>query len=131
MRIPYQTWTGRKINLNVLRPFGCLVYSLIPMERRQFKLNPTAEKGIMLGYENDFSSYRILKLNDKRIVRKHSLKTDWIQAWNKPKKKFLRTLLLKTENLKLSTKPRKKSTAKSQPITFYLLTEEETPLLYT
>ncbi|KNZ58804.1 hypothetical protein VP01_185g6 [Puccinia sorghi] len=51
-----QVWTGRSVNLNVLRPFGCLTYSLIPKEKQVFKLHPTAEKGIMLGYDNDFSS---------------------------------------------------------------------------
>ncbi|KNZ62459.1 uncharacterized protein VP01_12680g1, partial [Puccinia sorghi] len=39
-----------------------------------FKLNPTAERGIMLGYENDFSSYWILKLDDRKIVRVRNVK---------------------------------------------------------
>ncbi|KNZ60301.1 uncharacterized protein VP01_1576g3 [Puccinia sorghi] len=76
MKVPYQVWTGRSIDLNVLRPFGCLTYSLIPKERREFKLDPTAEKGIMLGYENDFSTYRVLKLKDKKIVSVRNVKCE-------------------------------------------------------
>ncbi|KAH9458192.1 hypothetical protein Pst134EB_033400 [Puccinia striiformis f. sp. tritici] len=72
--IPYETWTGRKVNLQVLRPFGCSTYSLIPKERRTFKLLPTAERGIMLGYENDFSSYRIYKLAAKKVFSVRNVK---------------------------------------------------------
>ncbi|KNZ64384.1 DEHA2G11539p protein [Puccinia sorghi] len=68
MSIPYHTWTGRSVNWEVLCPFGCLTYSLIPKENSNFKLTPTAERGIMLGYENDFSSYHIFKLDKKKVV---------------------------------------------------------------
>ncbi|PLW15082.1 hypothetical protein PCASD_21521 [Puccinia coronata f. sp. avenae] len=76
MRIPYNVWTGKSVSLDVLRPFGCRTYSLIPKEKREFKLNPTAEPGIMLGYENDFSTYRIYKLNKKIVVRTSDVKFD-------------------------------------------------------
>jgi hypothetical protein len=76
MTIPYEVWTGRKANLDVLRPFGCLTYSLIPKERRTFKLFPTAEKGLFLGYENDFSSYRIYKLDERKVVRVRNITFD-------------------------------------------------------
>lgn len=33
-----------------------------------------AEHGIMLGYENDFSSYRILKLESRKIVQVRNFK---------------------------------------------------------
>ncbi|PLW49320.1 hypothetical protein PCASD_02649 [Puccinia coronata f. sp. avenae] len=74
MKVPYETWTGRKANLEALRPFGCRTYSLIPKEKREFKLDPTAEKGIMVGYENDFSTYRVYKIEEKRIVRGRNIK---------------------------------------------------------
>ncbi|PLW26249.1 hypothetical protein PCANC_26631 [Puccinia coronata f. sp. avenae] len=76
MRIPYNVWTGKSVSLDVLRPFGCRTYSLIPKEKREFKLNPTAEPGIMLGYENDFSTYRIYKLNKKIVVCTRDVKFD-------------------------------------------------------
>ncbi|KNZ51239.1 DEHA2D06061p protein, partial [Puccinia sorghi] len=67
--IPFHTWTGCSFNWEVLRPFGYLIYSLIPKERRNFKLNPTVERGIMLGSENDFSSYCIFRLEERKVVR--------------------------------------------------------------
>jgi hypothetical protein len=76
MIIPYEIWTGRKANLDVLRPFGCLTYLLIPKERRTFKLFPTAEKGLLLGYKNDFSSYRIYKLNERKVVKVRNITFD-------------------------------------------------------
>ncbi|KAI7951918.1 hypothetical protein MJO28_007602 [Puccinia striiformis f. sp. tritici] len=75
-KIPYETWTGRTCNLEVLRPFGCSTYSLIPKEQRIFKLLPTAERGIMLGYENDFSSYRVYKLATKKVFSIRNVKFD-------------------------------------------------------
>jgi hypothetical protein len=69
MNIPYKIWKGSKANLDVLQPFGCLTYLLIPKEQRTFKLFPTAEKGLFLGYENNFSSYRVYKLEDRKVVR--------------------------------------------------------------
>jgi hypothetical protein len=76
MSIPYEIWTGRKVNLDVLRPFGCLIYCLIPKKRRTFKLLPTGEKGLFLGYENDFSSYRVYKLNERKFVRVRNITFD-------------------------------------------------------
>jgi hypothetical protein len=49
MKIPYKIWTGRDVNLEILQPFGCLGYTLIPKDMRTFKIFPTASKGIMLG----------------------------------------------------------------------------------
>ncbi|KNZ44249.1 uncharacterized protein VP01_9369g1, partial [Puccinia sorghi] len=68
MMIPYETWTGCSANLEVLRPFGFLAYILIPKERRNFKLLPTAKRGVMLGYENNFS-YRIFKTDKRKVIR--------------------------------------------------------------
>ncbi|PLW27599.1 hypothetical protein PCASD_21002 [Puccinia coronata f. sp. avenae] len=76
MKIPYTTWTGRDASLDILRPFGSLAYMLIPKEQRTFKLFPTAEKGIMLGYENNFLSYHIYNLDEKRVVRDRNVKFD-------------------------------------------------------
>lgn len=74
MKIPYEMWTGRTFNFELPCPFGCLSYFLIPKELHQFKLNPTAERGIMLGYENDLLLYRIFKLEDKKIMHVRNIK---------------------------------------------------------
>ncbi|KAI7960442.1 hypothetical protein MJO29_005510 [Puccinia striiformis f. sp. tritici] len=46
------------------------------LEQRKFKLLPTAERGIMLGYENDFSSYRIYKPSSRKAFRIRNVKFD-------------------------------------------------------
>ncbi|KAI7952253.1 hypothetical protein MJO29_007884 [Puccinia striiformis f. sp. tritici] len=46
------------------------------MDLRKFKLLPTAERGIMLGYENDFSSYRIYKPSSRKAFRIRNVKFD-------------------------------------------------------
>jgi transposase InsO family protein len=54
---PYKTWFGRPCpNLSKLCAFGCLAYVLIPEQLQTSKLQPRCEKGIFLGYVNDFST---------------------------------------------------------------------------
>ncbi|KNZ50716.1 DEHA2G11539p protein [Puccinia sorghi] len=72
--IPYNTWTGRSVNWDILRTFGFLTYPLIPNEIRNFKLNRTAERGKILGYKNKFSSYCILNLEARKVVRIRDVK---------------------------------------------------------
>lgn len=54
--IPYEVWHNKKADLDLLRTFGFLVYALICKAQSSFKLNPTDEKELFLGYENDFST---------------------------------------------------------------------------
>ncbi|KNZ48734.1 putative transposable element (T26F17.17) [Puccinia sorghi] len=68
MESPYFRWHGRAPNLESLRPFGSLIHSYIPKQRRLFKLNPTADSGIFLGYSNDFSTYKVYIPSLKRSV---------------------------------------------------------------
>ncbi|MBW0473458.1 hypothetical protein O181_013173 [Austropuccinia psidii MF-1] len=50
----------------MIRTFGCKVIFHIPKHQQNWKLAPTSEIGILLGF-NDESAYRILKLNDKKV----------------------------------------------------------------
>ncbi|MBW0461202.1 hypothetical protein O181_000917 [Austropuccinia psidii MF-1] len=44
----------------------------IPRSHRDWKLGPAGELGVLLGYENDFSSYWVLRLVDKKVlISKH------------------------------------------------------------
>jgi len=61
-KIPYDMFFKRSVNLEKLRSFGCLCYVLIPDALRKSKMTTPTEKGIFLGYANDFSSYRVLKI---------------------------------------------------------------------
>ncbi|KNZ48111.1 hypothetical protein VP01_58g4 [Puccinia sorghi] len=76
MDSPYLRWHGRNPNLESLRPFGALTHSYIPKQRRLFKLNPTADSGIFLGYSNDFSTYKVYIPSLKRSVWTRNISCD-------------------------------------------------------
>ncbi|MBW0523127.1 hypothetical protein O181_062842 [Austropuccinia psidii MF-1] len=65
---PYALWRGFPPCIKRLRTFGCQATISIPKHHREWKLAPAAEEGILLGYENDNSSYRILRVRDKKVV---------------------------------------------------------------
>ncbi|MBW0548155.1 hypothetical protein O181_087870 [Austropuccinia psidii MF-1] len=45
----------------------------IPRHHRKLKLAPSWEKGILLGYENNNTLYRILRLDNKKVaITKHT-----------------------------------------------------------
>jgi transposase InsO family protein len=57
-----------KPNFNFFKPFGCRAWVVKPKENRDIKLGALSWEGIFIGYENDYSSYRILRVNDKQII---------------------------------------------------------------
>ena len=61
-------WNKTKFSYQSLKPFGCLTYFLKPQIHQQFKLNPKGEKGLFLGYLNDFSTYIILNSSGRIII---------------------------------------------------------------
>ena len=73
--VPYEMWFKKKARIDNLRPFGCLSYVFTQKDFRS-KLQTTAEKGLMLGYVNDFTSYKILKINSKTPVHSVHVKFD-------------------------------------------------------
>ncbi|MBW0548016.1 hypothetical protein O181_087731 [Austropuccinia psidii MF-1] len=69
---PYTLWTGNPPRIKKLRVFGCKAIVSIPRNHREWKLGPAGEIGVLLGYENDNSAYRILRLSDKKVlISKH------------------------------------------------------------
>ncbi|MBW0569801.1 hypothetical protein O181_109516 [Austropuccinia psidii MF-1] len=64
---PHMLWTKLSPRIKKLRIFGCQAFVMTPKEHREWKLGPSGAEGILLGYEND-SSYRILRLSDKKVV---------------------------------------------------------------
>ncbi|MBW0534866.1 hypothetical protein O181_074581 [Austropuccinia psidii MF-1] len=70
---PHYLWTGQEPRLKQLRTFGCLAFMAVPRHHRKWKLAPSGEKGILLGYKNNNTSYRILRLSDKKVaITKHT-----------------------------------------------------------
>lgn len=55
---PEEAFSGEKPQLTHLRIFGCVTYSQVPKEKRT-KLDPTAEKGIFVGYSETSKAYWI------------------------------------------------------------------------
>ncbi|MBW0502369.1 hypothetical protein O181_042084 [Austropuccinia psidii MF-1] len=71
---PYALWTGKSPRIKKLRIFGCQAIVLIQRNLREWKLGESGCRGIFLGYENDMSSYRVMRLSDGKIViSKHVL----------------------------------------------------------
>jgi histone deacetylase 1/2 len=48
-----------KPNFNFFKPFGCRAWVVKPKENCDIKLGALSWEGIFIGYENDYSSYRI------------------------------------------------------------------------
>ncbi|MBW0567205.1 hypothetical protein O181_106920 [Austropuccinia psidii MF-1] len=65
---PHELWFKSKPPLNKLKPFGCKAWLKIPKHQILNKFESKVWDGIFLGYENEASSYRILRILDKKIV---------------------------------------------------------------
>jgi len=56
-----------------LRIFGCMTYSYIPKEKRT-KLEPTAEKGIFMGYSETSKAFQIYIPAQRKVVVRQDVK---------------------------------------------------------
>ncbi|MBW0575003.1 hypothetical protein O181_114718 [Austropuccinia psidii MF-1] len=71
---PYEIWYKTKRPLHKLKTFGCKAWLKIPTKIIPDKFGPKAWDGIFLGYENEASSYQIIRLSDQKIIiSKHVL----------------------------------------------------------
>lgn len=64
---PEEAFFGEKPQLTHLRIFGCVTYSQVAKEKRT-KLDPTAEKGIFVGYSETSKAYRIYISSLRSVV---------------------------------------------------------------
>ena len=70
-KTPYEMWWGQKPSIAHVRIFGCLSYAFIPSKFRR-KLDPKAEKCLLLGYSTKSKRYRLLSFKRKNlIIRRH------------------------------------------------------------
>ncbi|KAD4179586.1 hypothetical protein E3N88_28177 [Mikania micrantha] len=60
MKVPMEMWSGSKRNYENLRVFGSLVYSHVSKD----KLDPRAQKCIMLDYTEGVKGYRLWRLDN-------------------------------------------------------------------
>jgi hypothetical protein len=68
-----EAFTGSRPDVEHLRIFGCLMFSHVPFEKRT-KLDPTTEKGILVGYSEVSKAYRIYILAPRRVVMRRDIK---------------------------------------------------------
>jgi hypothetical protein len=66
-KTPEEAFTGSRPNVEHLRIFGCLTFSHVPSEKRT-KLDPTTEKGILVGYSEVSKAYRTYISTLRRVV---------------------------------------------------------------
>ena len=68
--------------LGIFRMFGCLTYSHVPFEKRT-KLEPTLEKGILVGYSETTKGYRIYIPEQQKIVVRRDVRFEEDRAFRK------------------------------------------------
>lgn len=63
---PWEMFNGQQPDVSMLRVFGCPAFVRVPAHQRN-KLQPTAVKGIFVGYEPGLTAYRVL-VNNKMLA---------------------------------------------------------------
>ncbi|MBW0489466.1 hypothetical protein O181_029181 [Austropuccinia psidii MF-1] len=70
---PYYPWKNVLPKIKRLQTFECKVVFSEPKHQQKWKLAPPGEVGILLGYDNENSAYRILKSCNKKVYKsRHS-----------------------------------------------------------
>ncbi|KAI7964673.1 hypothetical protein MJO29_002771 [Puccinia striiformis f. sp. tritici] len=65
---PVQLMFKTQPNMATFRPFGCRAWIIKPKHARETKFGPVSWEGVLLGYENDYSAYKLLRLEDRTVV---------------------------------------------------------------
>lgn len=86
-KTPYEAWTGRKPDVEHLRIIGSTALAYIPGVYRK-KLDPKAERLVLVGYEAGCKSYRLWKRGTKQVqvVRDVQIFEQKVQGLGTPEK---------------------------------------------
>ncbi|MBW0486108.1 hypothetical protein O181_025823 [Austropuccinia psidii MF-1] len=127
---PYTLWTGLPPRIKKLRVFGCQAIVMTPKEHRDSKLGPTGVEGILLGYKNNNSAYRILPLLDRKIlISRHVRFNESVFPQLKQQGNDLLPLNLSWETLNEPlSEPQLSPTVNSTPDTQELVNEPQVPM---
>ena len=79
---PEECFIGKKPEVSYFRIFGSLTYSHVPSEKRT-KLEPTAEKGIFVGYDETSKAFRIYLPSQRKVVVRRDVKFEEERAFKK------------------------------------------------
>jgi hypothetical protein len=70
---PIELLFKKKPNIHFFRPFGCKVWSLKPEIYHERKFDSLAWEGVLIGYANDYSTYKVVRLDNKQVINvKHA-----------------------------------------------------------
>jgi transposase InsO family protein len=73
---PFELWTKSSAPIHRIRTFGCKAFINVPKDDRTWKLGTKGDIGILIGFENDGSTFRILRLRDRKLVRTRHARFD-------------------------------------------------------
>eukprot|EP00253_Pinus_taeda_P009762 PITA_09762 len=79
---PEEAFSGKKLDVEHVNIFGCLTYSYVP-EKNRTKLEPTADKGIFVGYSETLKAYRIYILAQRKVVVRWDVKFEEERAFRR------------------------------------------------
>ena len=79
---PEECFSGKKPEVGHFRIFGSLTYSHVPSEKRT-KLEPTAKKGIFVGYDETAKTFRIYLPSQRKVVVRRDVKFDEERAFRR------------------------------------------------
>ena len=77
-----ECFSSKKPEVGHFRIFGSLTYSHVPSEKRT-KLEPTAEKGIFVGYDETSKAFRIYLPSQRKVVVRRDVKFEEERAFRK------------------------------------------------
>ena len=77
-----EMFTGMKPEVSHFRIFGCLTFSHVPSEKRT-KLEPTAERGIFVGYDETSKAFRIYLPALRKVVVRREVRFEEERAFRK------------------------------------------------
>jgi hypothetical protein len=83
--VPIEPWGGRLLRrpgIEHLRIFGCLTFSHVPSEKRT-KLDPTTERGMLVGYSEVAKVYRIYIPTLRRVVVRRDVRFEEGRAFGR------------------------------------------------
>ena len=81
-KTPEEMYSGKKPEVSHFRIFGSMTYSHVPSEKRT-KFDPTAERGIFVGYDETSKAYRIYLPCSRKVVVRREVKFDEERAFRK------------------------------------------------
>lgn len=98
-KTPYEAWHKKKPQVNHLKVFGCIAYSLIPSQNRD-KFDQKGEKHIFIGYSDESKGYRLFNPTKNQLVVSRDVFFDELAAWQweaNPPENVRRYELMETE----------------------------------